>query len=61
MLDLYAAFTRTCLQPMLPSSPALVLRWSRVLRPKFLHPECTGKFVHSGYTQIGQTESAASL
>src|ERR1019366_3493197 len=50
MLDFYSAFVWAWLQPTRPSSLALALDWSTVLRPKFVQPGCTGEFVHPGCT-----------
>jgi hypothetical protein len=47
---LRSVFPQTGLQPMLPSSSALVLVWSKVRRPRFVQPGCTGRFLHPACT-----------
>jgi hypothetical protein len=61
VLDMDSACARAWLQPMLPSSSALVLDWRKVLRPKFVQPGCTGKFVHPGCTTMGGNAARPQL
>ena len=61
MLELGSAFARAWLQPTRPSWSALVLEKSRVLRPKFVQPGCTGEFVHPGCTTTANRIPSSAL
>jgi hypothetical protein len=61
VLELGSAFARAWLQPTRPSWSALVFEKSRVLRPKFVQPGCTGEFVHPGCTTTANRIPSSAL